>query len=166
MAWTLDLLKRLNDHGVRYVLIGGVAGIAHGLTRQTRDIDVCAPLDEENVSRILAAYRDIHPRHRMHPDRPAVSDDPHNLRGFKNLYLLTDLGPIDFLSELEGTGDFDELLRHTVELQLHGVLCRVLDLDTLIQLKRATGRRKDLYDLAELEVIRTRLRDAQGGKAT
>lgn len=158
MAWTLDLLKKLNDHEVRYVLVGGLAGIAHGLTRQTQDIDVCAPLDERNVSRILSAYSGIHPRFRMRPDRPPLPGDPAKLRGFKNLNLVTDLGTIDFLGELPGIGDFEVVVRHSIELDLQGMPCRVLDLDTLIAAKEAARRRKDLYDLAELEAIRKRLR--------
>lgn len=159
MAWTLDLLRLLNDSGVRYVLIGGLAGIAHGSTRRTEDIDVCAPLDDDNISRILAAYRAINPRHRMRPDLPPLSDDPANIRGFKNLYLVTDLGSIDFLGDLPGVGDFQTVMTHTIELDLQGVRCQVLTLDALIAAKKAARRRKDVYDLAEYEVIRQRLAD-------
>ena len=130
MAWTLDLLTRLTEHGVRYVVIGGVAGAAHGAARITEDVDVCAPMDVENISRILAAYRDIHPRHRMRPDLPPLPDDPARLKGFKNLYLVTDLGRIEFLGELPGVGSFDDLATHTIEMDFGPIRCRVLDLET------------------------------------
>ena len=49
----LLLLKRLTDNQVEYVLIGGYAAIAHGSSLVTKDVDVCAPLTEPNISRIL-----------------------------------------------------------------------------------------------------------------
>jgi hypothetical protein len=54
MASTLDLLKRLNDHGVKYVLVGGMACVMHGLQVVTQDVDICAPLTRENLSGYLA----------------------------------------------------------------------------------------------------------------
>jgi predicted nucleotidyltransferase len=65
MATTLQLmqlLRRLNDAGVDFVVIGGVAAIAHGSARMTLDLDVCARFDQPNISRILDALRGIRPR--------------------------------------------------------------------------------------------------------
>ncbi|HSI35348.1 MAG: hypothetical protein ACAI43_26055 [Phycisphaerae bacterium] len=147
----------MTDNGVRFVLIGGYAAIVHGSPIGTEDVDVCAPLDEDNLARILAAVADLHPRFRMRPDKPPVPTDPGALKGFKNLYLHTDLGPMDFLSEVTGIGGYDEVSRHTVGTQVGGYPCRVLDLDGLIRSKRAVGRPKDLRGVAELEAIRRRL---------
>jgi len=70
-----------------------------------------------------------------------------------NFTLDTDFGPLDLLGEATGGGTYDALLSHTVTLDLFGgpVLC--VDLPTLIRLKRAAGRPKDLLALAELEAI-------------
>ena len=64
----LLLLKRLSDCGVNFTLIGGMAAIAHGSSMVTKDVDVCSPMIEANLARILSALRDLHPRHRMRPD--------------------------------------------------------------------------------------------------
>jgi hypothetical protein len=159
MALILEFLKRMTDNGVRFVLIGGYAGIVHGSPIGTEDVDVCAPLDPDNVARILSAGADLHPRFRMRPDKPPVPTDAEALKGFKNLYFLTDLGPMDFLSEVTGIGGFDEVMRHTVETAVGGYACRVLDLDGLIRSKRAVGRPKDLRGVAELEAIRRRIEE-------
>jgi hypothetical protein len=70
-----------------------------------------------------------------------------------NLTLDTDFGPLDLLGEATGGGTFDSLLPHTVTLDLYGGPCLCVDLPTLIRLKRATGRPKDILALAELEAL-------------
>jgi len=159
IASTLVLLKRLVDHRVRFVVVGGMAGTLHGSGLVTEDLDICAPLDPENLPVILAALRGLHPIFRMRPDQMALPEDPERLAGFNNLYLKTDLGQIDILSEISGLGGYDQALRCSLEINLDGVRGRVLDLDALIKSKRALGRPKDLQAVAELEAIRQRIRD-------
>ena len=53
----LDLFRALNDGGVRYVLVGGVALNLHGVERATMDVDVAIALDGDNVSRAALALR-------------------------------------------------------------------------------------------------------------
>jgi hypothetical protein len=161
MASTLDLLKRLNDNGVAYVVVGGLAGVAHGSGLVTEDVDVCAPLDRENLVRIWAALDGLNPRWRMSPEQPRPPDSPDSLVGYKNLYLITDLGQIDFLSEITGVGPYEDVSRCSISVDLGGVVCRVLDLDTLIHSKRAMGRPKDHQAAIELEALRDRIRCRQ-----
>ena len=59
MASTLDLLKRLNDHRVKYVLVGGMACVIHGSQMVTQDVDIFAPFTLENLSGLLAALRTL-----------------------------------------------------------------------------------------------------------
>jgi hypothetical protein len=148
------LLQRLNDHGVEFVIIGGVAAVLHGSPTTTLDLDVCAPMTDENLSRIHRAVRDIHPRFRMRPDKMPVPDDPERLRGFKNLNLLTDLGVIDLLGELPGIGSYESFADKAVAFDLNGIVCRALDLDTLIASKRHANREKDRTAIQHLEIVR------------
>jgi hypothetical protein len=158
MASTLDLLKRLNDHQVKYVLVGGMACVIHGSQVVTQDVDICAPLTMENLSRLLAALAGEHPRFRTTRDLRPLPDEPEELKGFKNLYLLTDLGQLDILSEIAGVGDHSQVERHTIQIDLEGTQCRVLDLDTLITAKKAMNSPKDRQAVMELEAIRECLR--------
>jgi hypothetical protein len=158
MASTLDLLKRLNNHAVEYALVGGVAAVLHGSQLVTADVDICAPLDEPNLAKIVAALSGLQPKFRMAPDRRPLPMEPGKLEGFKNLYLETDLGQLDILSEIAGVGDFAAVALHTITLDLGGAICRVLDLDTLIQSKKALGRPRDIQAVIELEAIRQRLK--------
>jgi predicted nucleotidyltransferase len=150
----MDLLKRLNDAGVEFVVIGGVAAIAHGSARVTADLDVCAPLKEPNISRILDALRGIRPRHRMRPDKPPLPDDPARFKDFKNLNVLTELGIIDILSEVNGVGAFDQVVHHSMVTEMGDMRIRILDLDALIAAKQAANRPKDRVAVTELKIIR------------
>lgn len=156
------ILKRLNDHDVEFVVIGGVAAILHGSVRNTQDVDVSASLAEPNLTRIVSALRGLHPKWRMRPDKLPVPDDPERLRGFRHLYLDTDIGILDILTEVSGVGTFGDVARHSIEMDIEGFRCQVLDLDTLIASKRAAGRRKDLEAVIELEIIRSKLRNSNG----
>jgi hypothetical protein len=70
-----------------------------------------------------------------------------------NFTLDTDFGPLDLLGEATGGGTYQALLAHTVTLDLFGGPCLCVDLPTLIGLKRAAGRPKDILALGELEAI-------------
>jgi hypothetical protein len=156
MASTLEILRRLNANGVEFVLVGGMAGVLYGSSLVTEDIDVCAPFDTANLERIVASLRDLNPRHRMNPNHPPMVLDASSLAGFRNLYLLTDLGQIDILSELTGVGDYSQVSQHTIVANLKGLSSKVLDIETLIHARRAVGRPKDLQAAAELEALRER----------
>ena len=71
-----------------------------------------------------------------------------------NFTLTSKLGDIDLLGEIVGGGGYEELISHSIEIELFGVHCRCLGLEKLIQVKRAAGRPKDFEALAELEAIR------------
>ena len=157
MASTLDILRRLTDHEVEFVVVGGLAGVVHGSCLVTEDVDLCVPFEPTNLTSILQALRSLHPRHRMTPRHPALADDPAELAAFNNLYLLTDLGQIDLLSEITGVGRYTEVSRHTTTVGMGGLTVRVLNIDALVRARKALGRPKDLQAAAELEAIRERL---------
>ena len=152
-----QILARLNEHEVEFVVIGGVAAILHGSARATLDVDICAPLVEPNLSRIIAALKGSNPRWRMRPDRPPLSEDPEKLRGFQNLYLETDMGILDILNEVTGIGPYDQVLPNSTEIDLGEMKLRVLTLEALIRAKHAAARRKDIDAVKELEVIHEKL---------
>jgi hypothetical protein len=160
MASFLRLIPRLHEAGVEFVVIGGVAAIFHGAEYVTMDLDVAAPMALENLQRLVGALAELKPKFRMRPDLPVVTPENHNLKGIKNLYLLTDIGQIDVLGMVEGVGDYAAVVGQAIEADLgEGVgPCKVIDLDALIAAKRAAGRAKDMPVVHELERIRTRLR--------
>lgn len=148
-----QLLARLLQGQVEFVLVGGLAAAIHGSSLNTRDVDICIRLSLENLMRLQTALADLHPVHRSHPDIPFVVT-AENWERFKNLYLKTDLGIVDCLGEVLGVGGYDETLSHSIVLNLPIGPCRILDIDTLIKAKEAMGRPHDLVAVQHLKAVR------------
>jgi len=147
------LLEALSAAKVDFVIVGGLASTAHGSARLTRDIDIVYARSAENLKRLVAALAPHRPYLRgAPPGLPFLWDDATIQRGL-NFTLTTTLGDIDLLGEIAGGGRFEDLISHTVELEMFGLACRCIDLPTLIHVKRAAGRPKDLEVLAELEAL-------------
>src|SRR5205823_8817397 len=102
----LELLRRLNDAGVEYVVVGGMAAILLGSPLMTEDLDVCCPMTPQNIERIVSAMRGLDARFRFHPKLPRLPDNPAELKGFQNLNLQTREGIIDLLDRISGLGEY------------------------------------------------------------
>jgi hypothetical protein len=148
------LLRALAEHDVRLIIVGGMAGIAHGAARLTFDLDCVYDRDADNVERLVAALAPFRPTLRGAPPGLPFRFDAATVRAGLNFTLDTASGPLDLLGEVAGGGGYAALLPRTVELVVFGITCRAVTLDTLIALKRAAGRPKDLEAIAELESLR------------
>ena len=147
------LLARLHHRGVEFVLIGGVCGVMHGSGLLTVDLGVCCRFDPANLRRLESALCDLHPYHRLTPNKlPFVLTDEFCL-GLKNLYLQTDLGKLDCLGDVLGVGDYEAALKRSIEFNLSFGAIRMFDLETLIVSKEAAGREKDKYALPVLRAL-------------
>ncbi len=154
MANLNRLIERLCDADVDFVIVGGFAAMLHGSSLVTRDIDVCAVLSAENVDKLRAKLGDLRPVHRMTPQKLPFSDNPSPGASLQNLYLETDLGPLDILGSIKGVGDYDRVRAASIEVDLFGRCCRVMSLDDLISAKESLGRDKDLLAVTVLRAIR------------
>lgn len=148
-----SLLRCLHASGVEFILIGGVAAVAHGSSRLTQDVDVVYARTEANIGRLGAALAPLHPYLRGAPPGLPFRWDRTTIRRGLNFTLTTDKGELDLFGEIIGGGRYADLIAHTVELELFEVRCHCLDLEWLIRVKRAAGRPRDLEALAELEAL-------------
>lgn len=150
-----ELTRRLVEGQVEFVLIGGFAAAAHGVTLVTRDVDICCRFNEVNLMRLQKAFSDLHPTHRSRPDLP-LALIPGQCAGLRNIYLKTDLGAVDCLGEVLGVGDYDSVLAHSIELELPFGSCRILDVETLIRAKEAMNRDHDRVTVRQLRELQRR----------
>jgi hypothetical protein len=148
-----ELMRRLISSQVEFVLVGGFAAVAHGVTLVTRDIDICCRFDEPNLMKIQKAFQDLHPVHRSRPDL-ALELTPEQCASLKNLYLKTDLGIVDCLGEVLGIGNFDDVRQYSIEVELPCGACRILDIDALIRAKEAMNRDHDRITVKHLQEIK------------
>ncbi|MBL7153532.1 MAG: nucleotidyltransferase [Phycisphaerae bacterium] len=149
-----DLLERLVGAGVDFVVVGGFAGVVHGCTYVTQDIDICCDFSAENLMALQEAVSDLHPVHRMTPARKALALTEQSAGQLKNLYLDTDIGQLDCLSFIDGLGDYEKVKQASKEVQVRKMLLRVLGLDGLIEAKKAMNRPQDKQALLQLETVR------------
>ena len=148
------LLRALVSARVEFIVIGGVAGKAHGAARLTVDLDVVYGRSDDNLARLVSAVSPLRPYLRGAPPGLPFHFDSETLRRGLNFTLRTSRGDLDLLGEVAGGGGFEALLPHSRELEMFALRCRCLDLDKLIEVKRAAGRPRDLEAIAELEAIR------------
>lgn len=156
------ILEDLNGAGVRYVLIGGIALIRHGVVRATRDIDAVFDPDSDNVDRIRAL---IDRWGATRPDGSPIAEE--GIAGDRTIHLSTPYGELDFLSEAAAGLAFSDLLTRSDVRRVDGVEAPICALADLVAMKRSVGRERDLVDLADLESAHGELPDSRDlGDAT
>jgi predicted nucleotidyltransferase len=101
----------------------------------------------------VAALTPLRPYLRGAPAGLPFTWDLETLSKGLNFTLTTTAGDLDLLGEITYGGTYDALLSDAEVVTVLGAECRCLSLEQLIQVKRATGRVKDLEALAELEAI-------------
>lgn len=148
------LLRRLQAQQVEFVIIGGFCGTMHGVSLVTRDLDVCCSFTLANLRRIEAAVKDLHPSHRLAANKLPFELTDELCGRLKNLYLQTDLGKLDCLSEVKGIGSYEDALRRSIHFKLSYGEFRILDVDALIAAKEAVGREHDLAAVKQLRGIK------------
>jgi predicted nucleotidyltransferase len=147
------LLRTLAEARVEFIIVGGAAATAHGSARLTQDLDVVYARERSNLERLAAALAPHEPYLRGAPEGLPFDLDAQTLASGLNFTLKSKLGDLDLLGEIVGGGGYEDLLPHSIEIDLFGVRCHCLGLEKLIEVKRAAGRPKDLEVLAELEAI-------------
>lgn len=147
------LLRALASHGVDFVVIGGIAAVYHGSARLTADLDVTFSTQTPNLVRLGRALESLNTRLRGAEDVTGFVPDASTLRKVEVLTLSTDLGPLDVLGRPAGAPQYSVLRERASVLTVDEFTVRVADVEDLIAMKRAAGRRKDDEDVAELEAI-------------
>lgn len=154
------LLRALTDAGVEYIIVGGVAARAHGSSRLTDDLEVSYARSPANLARVVSALAPFDPYLRGAPPGLPFDWSVATLRAGLNFTLTTSTGAIDLLGDITGGGSYEDLLPHTITINIFDRDVQLLDLPWLTRVKRAAGRPKDLEVIAELEALQEEI-DAQ-----
>lgn len=156
------LLGALADGGVDFVVIGGLAIVAHGHVRMTKDVDITYDTVHENLERLAAVLVSLRARLRGVDQALPFVADARTLRGAELLTLTTDAGWIDLLARPPGAPAYRELRAAADVVDLGGAQVPIASLRHLAAMKRAAGRPQDEADLDALRTIerlRARRRD-------
>ncbi len=155
-----ELIRVLNGHNVKFVVIGGLAAIAHGSTVATNDIDITPQREVRNLVRLVSALEDLDARVKT-DDAPNAkildqAIDDQWLRMHDVCYLRTKFGDLDVVTNPAGIErGYESLRKNAIVLPFaRSVKAPVAALDDVIQSKRAADRPKDRAALASLERLR------------
>lgn len=161
---TERILTTLDRHGVDYVLIGGLAAVAHGSAIPTTDLDLVPDASRDNLGRLAGALSDLQAKLRV-PDLPypvVVVLDHRTFDAFTTAAFRTPYGDVDVVLRPDAPGPrghftYDELNARAQTRQAFGVTIRVADLDDIVESKAAAGRTQDLAALPHLAALRATL---------
>jgi predicted nucleotidyltransferase len=162
-----EILRVLGEHGVEFVVVGGVAVQTHGYLRPTQDLDLIPRPSLRNLSRLGEALADLGAQ-LWRRRQPADVTDPQLLKRAALVALITDHGRLDLLNVRLTSGTprtYDELREAAVEIELGGYTVAVAGIDDLIRMKRAAGREQDLRDIGALTRSDAQL-EREAGEAT
>ena len=149
-----DFLAALNSEGAAYVVIGGMAVLAHVPGRTTRDIDVLIEPTLANAERVRAAVREWGGFEPMFAAADFISGDILSFGGLLR---------IEIHSNTPGA-QWAEVWRRKVAGELRGVPAHFASVEDLIAMKEATGRRsKDLPDVRRLRKLLERVKSPGRG---
>lgn len=144
----LRFWQSLNNHNVKYIMVGGVAINFHGYSRSTDDIDLWLEDTLKNRKKLRAAFKqyglgDLEPLLRIE-----------FLPGWTYFHLNNGTR-LDVMTEVKGMENytFDECLSLASVAEIYDTRVPFLHINHLLQTKKAANRPKDQLDIIELEKI-------------
>jgi hypothetical protein len=147
-------LRALSAGGVDFVVIGGIAVMAHGFVRATADTDITADPARLNLERLATVLRDLDA---VVPGADPIAGDPTSAKSLSfggNPRFETKLGRLHIVQSPTGAPKYAELAARAVEVQLDDLHLRICSYADLVSMKEATARDQDRLDLVALREAR------------
>ena len=155
-----SIVSALNQHQVRYLIVGGLAVVAHGYVRFTADLDIILAVDTQNLQRAVKALESLGYK----PRAPVAIEqfvDPAARRQWaeeKGMVVFTLFSAAHPATEIdlfiEPPLDFAEAYSRAKRMEVAaGVPATFCGLDDLIELKSKAGRPRDLEDINQLRAL-------------
>ena len=153
------IFKELNQVGIDYLVVGGLAVNFHGIPRMTYRIDLMILLEPENILKLVTKLT-------LWGYRPKIPIDPRDLadetkrtswvhdKGMKALNFYSEtlpIGEIDIL--IETPIPYEELKNRAIRIELQDVKIPTVSIHDLIELKLRAGRKQDLADVEHLRIV-------------
>lgn len=150
-----DVARALDDHGVGYCVVGGLAVNLHGIPRATYDVDIVVERTEDQLGRCRRALESLGLRCRLPLSLESLASETDEALALRNLIAVTFTDPNDPLREVDvlvaPSVPASQLLARATIMESAELALRVVALADLVALKRAAGRKQDRADLAHLE---------------
>ncbi|MHB1538460.1 MAG: hypothetical protein ACYCUM_08080 [Solirubrobacteraceae bacterium] len=151
-----ELFRALAEHGVDYLVIGGVAAQVHGRRRTTMDLDLTPDPEWENSTRLAAALvaLDAHPVELGRSAPPPTAEQ----LGLPAIVppLATCHGELHILNDVPGAAGYAAMRSRALRTDLGGIAVHIVGVDDLIRMKRASGRAADIEDIEAVTAVAQR----------
>lgn len=155
------IVRAFNARGVRYLIAGGLAVVAHGYVRFTADMDLILDLDPGNLAQALDVLAELEYRPRAPVPLDAFADPEQRARWVqeKGLTVFSLYSPRHPATEIdvfvEPPFDFDVAYRSAEQLEISpGIPATFIGFDDLVRLKERAGRPQDRLDVEKLTALR------------
>lgn len=142
--WLLDVCRLLDEHGAKYVVVGGIACNLHGLMRATKDIDLLIPKDIKNAEAVIEALGKLTFGIAKELDATEVASKPFTIIG--------DTPRVDLLTVARKV-KYEEAIATARHVKVEGVKIVYAGIDILLKTKD-TGRLQDQADIERLKQIK------------
>lgn len=147
-----QLLRRLVEADVEFVLIGGLAVNAWGVVRGTKDVDIVVAPNIENLKRVaevaVALHGHVQTKESLLSSLPSIAAQ---LASGERIAIETDLGQLDIVQGLDGVPTYEDLRARATDAEVLGVKVAVCSVEDLKAMKQAAGRTRDQADLEDLD---------------
>ncbi len=154
-----SVLEGLIKADIEFILVGGLAAVVQGAPVTTMDVDIVHNQSSENIAKLLGFLKSIDAFHRR-PDDRVIRPKEGDISGMGHALFTTRLGPLDVLAAVEEGRTYENLIEYTVQIEFRGHTVRVLNLKTLVELKRTS---RDPKDRQRLPVLEETLRQLENG---
>lgn len=156
-----DVIRSLQEHEVKYLIVGGAAMILHGVPRMTGDLDIMIDLAAENVAAAVKAMEAIE----LHPAVPVDAEGlavPHirnqwmkekNLRALTFQSQRTDSPYREVDIVLDSPVPFEEMYQNRIQLKADDLTLSLISIEHLKEIKKKSGRQQDKADIESLEKL-------------
>lgn len=154
-----EVFAALDDAGVRYVVVGGVAVVLQGHPRMTVDLDLVVELTPEGARAAVEALLALGLQSRL-PVDPFTFADEQVRRDWienRNLQVFSLYDPENPMREVDLFASyplpFEDLVRDAQSKLVGALQVPVASVQHLVTMKKAAGRPQDLEDVAALQAL-------------
>jgi hypothetical protein len=156
-----SIVSALNNHQVKYLIVGGLAVVAHGYVRFTADIDMLLDMDSQNLTTAISALKTLNYQPRAPVAFEQFIDPAHRKQWLdqKQITVFSLFSPDHPVTEIDLFVDppviFADAYSRSVPLEVApGIVATFCSLEDLIEMKLKAGRPRDLDDIAHLKKLR------------
>jgi len=153
------IFKQLNELGIDYLVVGGLAVNFHGIPRMTYDIDLMILLQRDNILTLVTVLIKWGYKPKIPVDPKDLADEAKRNfwvreKGMKALNFYSEslpIGEIDLV--FDSPIPYDQLSKRAVMIELRGEKIPTVSIHDLIELKLHSGRKQDLADAKHLRMV-------------